>query len=155
MKKWSHPGGKLRELGGEALSDAELLAILISMGVRGMPAEKIAEEVVERFGSLSEMANVPLERFLEIKGLSDVKIIRIAAAFAQTQRGPSAWLRTQPCVLTDRHRSERRKRGGGLLALSLPKGRSFVRELPLGYNWGQDRLRSGLSRSNEIGCLQW
>ena len=86
MKKWSHPGGKLRELGAEALSDAELLAILISTGIKGIPAEKIAEEVVERFGSLSEMANVPLERFLEIKGLSDVKIIRIAAAFEIARR---------------------------------------------------------------------
>jgi DNA repair protein RadC len=86
MKKWSHPGGKLRELGAGALSDAELLAILISTGIRGMPAEKIAEEVVERFGSFSEMANVPLERFLEIKGLSDVKIIRIAAAFEMARR---------------------------------------------------------------------
>jgi DNA repair protein RadC len=86
MKKWSHPGGKLRELGAEALSDAELLAILISSGIKGMPAEKIAGEVVERFGSLSEMANVPLERFLEIKGLSDVKIIRIAAAFEIARR---------------------------------------------------------------------
>ena len=76
----------MRELGAEALSDAELLAILISTGVKGMPAEKIAEEVVERFGSLSEMANVPLERFLEIKGLSDVKIIRIAAAFEIARR---------------------------------------------------------------------
>ena len=86
MRKWSHPGGKLRELGAEALSDAELLAILISTGVKGSPAEKIAEEVVERFDSLSEMANVPLERFLEIKGLSDVKIIRIAAAFEIARR---------------------------------------------------------------------
>jgi len=86
MKKWSHPGGKLRELGAETLSDAELLAILISSGIKGMPAEKIAEEVVERFGSLSEMANVPLEQFLEIKGLSDVKIIRIAAAFEIARR---------------------------------------------------------------------
>jgi len=50
MKKRSHPGGKLRELGAEALSDAELLAILISTGIRGKPAEKIAEEVVNRFG---------------------------------------------------------------------------------------------------------
>ena len=86
MKTWSHPGGKLRELGAEALSDAELLAILISAGIKGKPAAKIAEEVLEQFGSLSEMANVPLERFLEIKGLSDVKIIRIAAAFEIARR---------------------------------------------------------------------
>lgn len=86
MKKWSHPGGKLRELGADALSDGELLAILISTGIRGKPATKIAEEVLERFGSLTEMANVPLEQFLEIKGLSDVKITRIAAAFEIARR---------------------------------------------------------------------
>jgi hypothetical protein len=44
MKKWSHPGGKLRELGAEALSDAELPAILISTVIRAKPAEKIAQE---------------------------------------------------------------------------------------------------------------
>jgi DNA repair protein RadC len=86
MNKWSHPGGKLRELGAEALSEAELLAILISTGIKGKPAAEIAEEIMERFGSFSEMANVPLERFLEIKGLSDVKIIRIAAAFEIARR---------------------------------------------------------------------
>ena len=32
------------------------------------------------------MANQPLEKFLEIKGLSDVKIIRIAAAFEMARR---------------------------------------------------------------------
>ena len=86
MKKWSHPGGKLRELGAEALSDAELLAILISTGIKGKPAAKIAREVVERFGSLAEMANLPLERFLDVKGLSDVKITRLAAAFEIARR---------------------------------------------------------------------
>jgi DNA repair protein RadC len=30
MKTWIHPGGKLRKLGVESLTDAELLAILIS-----------------------------------------------------------------------------------------------------------------------------
>jgi DNA repair protein RadC len=80
-KKWHHPGGKLREQGADTLSDAELLAILISTGIKGKPAEKIAEEVLEKFGSFYGMANQPLEKFLEFKGLADVKIIRIAAAF--------------------------------------------------------------------------
>ena len=80
MKRWEHPGGKLRELGAEALSDRELLAILISSGIRERSAETIAEEVMERYGSLAGMSNVPLEHLLEFKGLSDVKILRIAAA---------------------------------------------------------------------------
>jgi DNA repair protein RadC len=86
MQKWSHPGGKLRELGPKSLTDSELLSILISSGIKGKPAEKIAEEVLEKFYSFKGMANQPLEKFLEIKGLSDVKIIRIAAAFEIANR---------------------------------------------------------------------
>jgi len=85
-KKWRHPGGKLRELGPESLSDGELLSILISTGIKGKTAEKIAEEVLEKFGSFKGMANQPLSKFLEIKGLGDVKIIRIAASFEIARR---------------------------------------------------------------------
>jgi len=85
-QRWRHPGGKLRELGPESLSDAELLAILISAGIRGKPAEKIAEELLAKFGSFKGMANQPLHKFLEIKGLGDVKIIRVAAAFEIARR---------------------------------------------------------------------
>jgi len=83
---WRHPGGKLRELGPEGLSDTELLAILISSGIKGRPAEKIAEEILANFGSFKGMANQPLEKFLAFKGISDVKIIRIAAAFDIARR---------------------------------------------------------------------
>jgi len=85
-QRWRHPGGKLRELGPEALSDAELLAILISSGIRGKPAERIAEEILETFGSLKGMANQPLHKFREIKGLGAVKTHRIAAAFEIARR---------------------------------------------------------------------
>jgi DNA repair protein RadC len=85
-QKWRHPGGKLRELGPEKLTDAELLAILISTGIKGKSAEKIAEEILAKFGSFKGMANQPLSKFLEIKGLGDVKIIRIAAAFEIAKR---------------------------------------------------------------------
>jgi DNA repair protein RadC len=84
--KWRHPGGKLRELGPEKLTDTELLSILISAGIKGRSAEKIAEEIITKFDSFKGMANQPLEKFLEIKGLADVKIIRIAAAFEIARR---------------------------------------------------------------------
>jgi len=86
MRTWTHPGGKLRELGAESLSDAELLSILISTGTKGKPAEKVAQEILDKFTSFKGMANQPLERFLEIKGLGDVKIIRLAAAFEIARR---------------------------------------------------------------------
>lgn len=84
--KWHHPGGKLRELGADKLSDAELLSILISIGIKGRSAEEIAEDILLRFGSFKGMSNQPLHKFLDIKGLGDVKIIRIAAAFEIARR---------------------------------------------------------------------
>ena len=84
--QWRHPGGKLRELGPDKLSDAELLSILISPGVKGRPAERIAEDIIARFGSFKGMANQPLSKLLEMKGLGDVKAIRIAAAFEVARR---------------------------------------------------------------------
>jgi DNA repair protein RadC len=85
-KHWKHPGGKMRELGPKSLEDAELLAILISTGMRGRSAESIARDVLGHFGSLAGLANQPLERLLAFKGLGDVKILRIAAAFEIARR---------------------------------------------------------------------
>lgn len=85
-QNFKRPGGKLRELGAEKLTDQELLAIMISTGIKGKTALKIAEEIISKFGSLENLVNQPLEKFLEIKGLSDVKIIRIAAAFELARR---------------------------------------------------------------------
>jgi len=83
---WQHPGGRLREEGAAALSEAELLAILISTGIRGRTALDIATEVLERYGSIEGLAGRPLEEFLRFKGMSDVKITRIAAALEIARR---------------------------------------------------------------------
>jgi len=86
MKKWKHPGGKLRELGADSLTDEELLSILISTGIKEKSAEKIAQEILEKFGSLKGMTNQPLNKFMSIKGLSDVKVTRIAASLEIARR---------------------------------------------------------------------
>jgi len=83
---WKHPGGKLREKGAEKLTDAELLAILISTGFHGKTAEAVAKEILDKYHSFKGLANQPLKDLLKIKGLGDVKIIRIAAAFEISKR---------------------------------------------------------------------
>lgn len=84
--KWRHSGGKLREKGSHTLTDAELLAILISIGIKDKSAEQIANEVLDKFNSFKGLANQPLKELLKIKGLGDVKVIRIAAAFEIAKR---------------------------------------------------------------------
>jgi DNA repair protein RadC len=91
--QWKHPGGKLRELGGDKLEDAELLAVLISSGTKGRSAEAIARDILDRFGSLAGLANQPLEALLQIKGLGDVKILRIAAALEIAHRAANGIIR--------------------------------------------------------------
>jgi len=86
MATWKHPGGKLRELGAESLTEGELLAVLIGTGVPGESAQVIAQRVLAEYGSLNGLSGKPLEELLRFKGLSDVKIIRIAAAFEIARR---------------------------------------------------------------------
>ncbi len=85
-QKWKHPGGKLRELGADKLSDAELLSILISTGTRNKSAEDIAKDLLGKYNSFRGLANQPLNKLGNIKGLGDVKIIRIAACFEIARR---------------------------------------------------------------------
>lgn len=83
---WKHPGGKLIELGSEALSDAELLSIIIGTGIKGKSAEAVAKDLLSRFGSYKGLSGQPLEKFLKIKGLGDTKIVRIAATLEIAKR---------------------------------------------------------------------
>ncbi|MGA9407011.1 MAG: UPF0758 domain-containing protein [Bacteroidota bacterium] len=83
---WKHPGGKLIELGAKNLSAQELVAILISTGYKGKTALDVSSELLIHYGSLEALSNVPLANLLEIKGLGDVKIVRIAAALELGRR---------------------------------------------------------------------
>ncbi len=83
---WAHSGGKLREKGADKLTDSELLSILISSGIPGKSAEDIANEILKKYGSFKGLANQPLKDLIKIKGLGEVKAIRIAAAFEIARR---------------------------------------------------------------------
>jgi len=51
---WKHPGGKLLARGAESLTDAELLAILLGTGIKGKPAERLATEILSKYGTLEQ-----------------------------------------------------------------------------------------------------
>ncbi len=85
-KDWEHAGGKLAELGPEALTEQELLSILVAPGTPGNPADKIAEAILKKYGSIEKLGGRPLEELYEIKGMGDTKIIRLAAALEIARR---------------------------------------------------------------------
>jgi len=83
---WKHPGGKMEHIGPEILTDAELLAVIISSGIPGKSAEGIAEDIICKFGSFRGIAGQPYEEFEKVKGLGKVKVHRLAAAFEISTR---------------------------------------------------------------------
>ncbi len=46
------PREKLKRLGADALSDAELLAIFLRTGSRGVPVMKLAQQMLQELGAL-------------------------------------------------------------------------------------------------------
>ena len=90
MKKsnptWTHPGGKLIEMGPETLTREELLAILIGTGYKGRTAQDIAKDFFDKFYSFYGLLGKNPGDLLKIKGLKEGKIKRIAAAYEITKR---------------------------------------------------------------------
>lgn len=84
--KWHHPGGKLIELGPHALTDEELVAILISTGYKGRTALEIANDLLYEFYSFYGLLGKRPADLSKIKGLKEGKIARISAAYEITKR---------------------------------------------------------------------
>jgi DNA repair protein RadC len=83
---WDHAGVKLIELGPVSLTDEELLAVLIGSGYKDRSAQDIAREIINNYYSIAGLMGKKLTDLAKIKGLNDVKILRIAAAFEIARR---------------------------------------------------------------------
>lgn len=80
------PREKLLKFGAEALSDAELLAIFLRTGIKGIPVMDLSESVLTAFGSLRGLLSATLEDFCKIKGLGQIQYIQLQATKEMTKR---------------------------------------------------------------------
>jgi DNA repair protein RadC len=80
------PRERLLTAGENALTDAELLAILLRVGVKGQSAVELARRIFSRFGSLAAMARADVGQWQEIHGLGTAKIAQIKAALELGRR---------------------------------------------------------------------
>lgn len=86
MPEDERPREKLLKFGPESLSDKELLAVLIGHGTPGRSAIDIAEELLNEYGSIKQLAGKRLDGLMKIKGLKEAKTINIAVAFEIAKR---------------------------------------------------------------------
>lgn len=80
------PGRKLIDHGASSCTDAEILAIIFGSGGRGYSALDAAHAVLERYGTLSDLMDRPLDEIANIRGIKTVRAIRLAAAYELCQR---------------------------------------------------------------------
>ena len=80
------PRERLLSRGSHALTDGELIGILLRVGVRGKSAVELGRELIKRFGSLHAMMTAPLDAWRGIKGLGTAKVAQLQAALELGRR---------------------------------------------------------------------
>ena len=80
------PRERLLSRGPQALTDAELIAILIRVGFQGTSAVELGRQILKRFGSLHALAEAPVLALFDVKGLKGAKAAQLNAAMEIARR---------------------------------------------------------------------
>jgi len=89
------PREKLLELGPQALSDAELLAIFLRTGVSGKTAVDLARELLQTYGGLRALLETGRARFCATRGLGVAKYAQLQAILEMGRRHLAEQLRRE------------------------------------------------------------
>ena len=86
MPSSERPRERLEKHGAGALKTAELLAILFRTGTKKENAVELADGLLKKFGSLSNLARANLDELKQYPGVGKVKAIEVLAAFELGRR---------------------------------------------------------------------
>lgn len=87
--KDERPRERLLKHGAAALSDAELLAIFLRVGVTGKSAVDLARELVARFGSLAKLFSATQTELCAVNGMGPAKYVQLQAVLEMGRRALS------------------------------------------------------------------
>ena len=80
------PREKLLQQGVAALSDAEVLAIFLRVGVTGKSAVDLARDLLTRFGNLNGIFSAGLAEISAVNGMGTSKFTQLQAIFEMSRR---------------------------------------------------------------------
>ncbi|PYJ12848.1 MAG: JAB domain-containing protein, partial [Verrucomicrobia bacterium] len=81
MPEEERPREKLLARGPDALTNAELIAILLRTGRPGMNVVEVARELLDRYKSFAELSRCSVKELRAIKGIGPAKAVELVAAF--------------------------------------------------------------------------
>lgn len=87
------PRERLMAQGAGALSDAELLAIFLRVGVVGKSAVDLARDLIARFGSLNGLFSASKEDLCAVHGMGEAKYVQLQAVLEMAKRALSEKMR--------------------------------------------------------------
>ncbi len=106
IKAWAEadrPREKLMIRGKKALSDAELLAILIGSGTREESAVGLSQRILNSVeNNLNELVKKTIKELMKFKGIGEAKAITIAAALELGRRTQHANIIDRPQIKSSR-----------------------------------------------------
>lgn len=94
------PRERLVDQGPDALSQAELVAILLRTGLKGANAVDVGKALLTKFGSLQALARASLEDLQTVKGIGRDKAVTLVAAFALARKMAEELRREAPVLDT-------------------------------------------------------
>jgi DNA repair protein RadC len=92
------PREKLMQKGVQYLSDAELLAIFLRVGVTGKTAVDLARDLLTQFGSLSNIFNASVKEINAVHGMGDSKYCQLQAIFEMSRRALAEQIKHQDAL---------------------------------------------------------
>ncbi|CAM2179757.1 DNA repair protein RadC [Paraburkholderia sacchari] len=92
------PRERLRESGPAALSDLELVALVLGSGLRGHNVFDVARSLLAHFGSLRAMLDAQREEFEGLRGIGPAKASKLVAVLELARRALAEQLEDKPLI---------------------------------------------------------
>lgn len=102
MPVHDRPRERLERLGAQSLTDAELLAVLLRTGRKGISAVQLGESLLKRFGGAEQLARRTVAEMISVPGMGKAKATLLRAAFDLHERVNSRSMQMHPLDHPDR-----------------------------------------------------
>ena len=84
IPKFERPREKFLEQGADALTDSELLAILLGSGIKGTNVNELAKKIIRKFGG--NILNITVDDLVKITGIGKIKALQIVSSLTLAKR---------------------------------------------------------------------